>query len=37
MLDEGINVWHQKGYPVVAAPGVTAPPKEPVGSAGQIR
>ena len=37
VLDEGINVWHQKGYPVVAAPGVTAPPKEPVGSAGQIR
>lgn len=37
ILDEGINVWHQKGYPVVAAPGVTAPPKEPVGSPGQIR
>jgi cytochrome c oxidase cbb3-type subunit 3 len=37
VLDEGINVWHQKGYPVVAAPGVTAPPKEPVGSAGEIR
>lgn len=26
VLDEGINVWHQRGYPVVAAEGVTAPP-----------
>jgi cytochrome c oxidase cbb3-type subunit III len=33
VLDEGINVWHQRGYPVVAAEGVTAPPKEM--SAGQ--
>ena len=29
VLDEGINVWHQKGYPVTAAPGVTAPVSEP--------
>jgi cytochrome c oxidase cbb3-type subunit III len=28
VLDEGINVWHQRGYPVVAAEGVTAPPKD---------
>ena len=28
ILDEGINVWHQKGYPV-AAQGVIAPPLEP--------
>ncbi len=28
ILDEGINVWHQRGYPVVAAEGVTAPPKD---------
>ncbi|MBA2538704.1 MAG: c-type cytochrome [Deltaproteobacteria bacterium] len=26
VLDEGINLWHQKNYPVVAAPGVTAAP-----------
>ncbi|MEO8698859.1 MAG: c-type cytochrome [Kofleriaceae bacterium] len=25
VLDEGVNVWHQKSYPVTAAPGVTAP------------
>ena len=37
VLDEGINVWHQRGYPVVAAPGVTAPPKEQAAPAGQIR
>jgi cytochrome c oxidase cbb3-type subunit III len=37
VLDEGINVWHQKGYPVTAAPGVTAPPKEAAAPAGQIR
>ena len=37
VLDEGINVWHQRGYPVVAAPGVTAPPKEQIAPAGQIR
>jgi len=28
VLDEGINVWHQRGYPVVAAEGVAPPPKE---------
>lgn len=28
VLDEGINVWHQRGYPVVAAEGVTPPPRE---------
>ena len=27
VLDEGITVWHQRGYPVVAAEGVTPPPK----------
>ncbi len=29
VLDEGINLWHQKGYPVTAARGVTAPALEP--------
>jgi cytochrome c oxidase cbb3-type subunit 3 len=28
VLDEGINVWHQRGYPVVAAEGVTPAPKD---------
>jgi len=28
VLDEGILEWHRRGYPVVAAPGVTPPPKE---------
>lgn len=28
VLDEGINVWHQRGYPVVAAEGVKPPPLE---------
>jgi len=28
VLDEGINVWHQRGYPVVTAEGVTPPPKD---------
>lgn len=28
VLDEGINVWHQRKYPVTAAPGVTPPPLE---------
>jgi len=28
VLDEGINVWHQRGYPVVAAEGVTPPPRD---------
>lgn len=34
VLDEGINVWHQKNYPVVAAPGVTAAPVEAGGMSG---
>jgi mono/diheme cytochrome c family protein/rhodanese-related sulfurtransferase len=29
VLDEGINEWHRRGLPVVAAPGVTRPPQEP--------
>ena len=29
VLDEGILEWHRRGYPVVAAPGVTPPPAEP--------
>lgn len=29
VLDEGINLWHQKGYPVTAAPGVGPPAFEP--------
>ena len=29
VLDEGINLWHQKNYPVAAAPGVTVPPLDP--------
>nr|HEX4314819.1 c-type cytochrome [Kofleriaceae bacterium] len=28
VLDEGINEWHRRGYPVVAAEGVKPPPKE---------
>jgi cytochrome c oxidase cbb3-type subunit 3 len=28
VLDEGILEWHRRGYPVVAAPGVTPPPRE---------
>lgn len=28
VLDEGVNVWHQRGYPVVAAEGVKPPPKD---------
>jgi cytochrome c oxidase cbb3-type subunit 3/ubiquinol-cytochrome c reductase cytochrome c subunit len=28
VLDEGINEWHRRGYPVVAAPGVEPPPAE---------
>lgn len=34
VLDEGINVWHQKKYPVVAAPGVVAAPVEGHGMSG---
>ena len=37
ILDEGINDWHRKGYPVTAAEGVEKPPTEPVGTPGQIR
>lgn len=29
VLDEGINEWHRRGYPVVAAPGTKPPPAEP--------
>jgi len=29
VLDEGINVWHQRKYPVTAAEGVTIPVNEP--------
>jgi mono/diheme cytochrome c family protein/rhodanese-related sulfurtransferase len=29
VLDEGVNEWHRRGLPVVAAPGVPPPPKEP--------
>jgi len=29
ILDEGINLWHQKKYPVTAAPGVEPPALEP--------
>jgi len=28
VLDEGILEWHRRGFPVVAAPGVTPPPAE---------
>ena len=28
VLDEGINEWHRRNLPVVAAPGVTPPPAE---------
>jgi cytochrome c oxidase cbb3-type subunit 3 len=29
VLDEGINEWHRRGLPIVAAEGVAAPPLEP--------
>ncbi len=29
VLDEGVNLWHQKNYPMTAAPGVKAPVLEP--------
>ena len=29
VLDEGINLWHQKNHPVVAAEGVKPPALEP--------
>jgi mono/diheme cytochrome c family protein/rhodanese-related sulfurtransferase len=37
VLDEGILEWHRRGYPVVAAPGVTPPPKEPPMAPGTPR
>jgi mono/diheme cytochrome c family protein/rhodanese-related sulfurtransferase len=37
VLDEGILEWHRRGYPVVAAPGVTPPPKEPAMAPGTPR
>jgi mono/diheme cytochrome c family protein/rhodanese-related sulfurtransferase len=37
VLDEGILEWQRRGYPVVAAPGVVAPPKEPALPPGTIR
>lgn len=37
VLDEGINEWHRRGYPVVAAEGVPRPPAEPALPAGTIR
>lgn len=37
VLDEGILEWHRRGYPVVAAPGVTPPPKEMPMAPGTIR
>jgi len=36
VLDEGILEWHRRGYPVVAAPGVQPPPKEPAFAPGTI-
>ncbi len=37
ILDEGINDWHRKGYPMTVAAGVEKPASEPVPPAGQIR
>lgn len=37
VLDEGILEWHRRGYPVVAAPGVEPPPKEPLLAPGTLR
>jgi cytochrome c oxidase cbb3-type subunit 3/ubiquinol-cytochrome c reductase cytochrome c subunit len=37
ILDEGINDWFRKGYPMTTAPGVEKPPAEPVAPPGQIR
>lgn len=37
VLDEGILEWQRRGYPIVAAQGVTTPPKEPALPAGAIR
>lgn len=32
VLDEGILEWQRRGYPVVAAPGVTPPPADPTAN-----
>ena len=37
VLDEGILEWQRRSYPIVAARGVTTPPKEPELPAGAIR
>lgn len=37
ILDEGILEWHRRGYPVVAAPGVTPPPAQIPESPGNLR
>jgi len=37
VLDEGIFEWQRRNYPVVAAPGVVAPPKEPAAAPGTIQ
>ena len=34
VLDEGINEWHRRGLPVVAAEGVVQPPAEPAAARG---
>lgn len=36
VLDEGILEWQRRGYPIVAAQGVTMPPKEPSYPPGTI-
>jgi cytochrome c oxidase cbb3-type subunit 3/ubiquinol-cytochrome c reductase cytochrome c subunit len=30
VLDEGINVWEQKGYPITKSPGAKPPPKQKI-------
>ncbi len=37
VLDEGILEWQRRGYSIVAAQGVTVPPKEPELPAGAMR
>lgn len=34
VLDEGVNIWHQRKYPITAAPGVSAPVDEPHSHSG---
>lgn len=34
VLDEGINVWHHRKYPVTAAPGVVPPAADPADHSG---